>query len=191
MLERLKIPFFIVAGVVAIAGVVALLGYQPPLVAVTLIPPPPTATPPPIQVYVTGAVYVPERTYTLPPGARIGAAVEAAGGLLPEADKTALNLAALLRDGEKVHIRRVGEIAAAAESTAGGDAAPTPGGKVKINSATAEELEVLPGVGPALAKAILDHRAKIGRFNTMGDLDAVPGVGPSRIAQWEGLIDFE
>jgi competence protein ComEA len=186
MLERLKIPLFIAAALAALAGVIALLSYQPPLVAVTLIPPPPTATPAPIQVYVTGAVHAPDRIYALPPGARVAAAIEAAGGLLPEADKGTLNLAALLRDGEKVHIKRLGEPAAAATN-----ANIASGGKVKINMATAEELETLPGVGPALAKAILDHRAKVGRFNTMGDLDSVPGVGPSKIAQWEGLIDFE
>jgi competence protein ComEA len=187
VLERFKYPIFAALALALTAGVLALLTSQPPTMTITILPPPPTATPGPLRVYITGAVARPNVLLTLPPGSRQQDAIEAAGGLTAEADLAALNLALPLRDGEKVHIPG----AAAAASGAQALTAGTPTALIRINYASALELEALPGVGPSLAQTIIAHRAAHGPFRNFADLDAVRGVGPARLAQWANLISFE
>lgn len=142
-----------------------------------------------LVVHVVGAVRRPG-LYRLREGARVAAAVAHAGGSVSEADLAALNLAAPLVDGTQVFVPLR---AAAAVSGAGGP--PAPGGvvagvglKLSLSSATADDLDELPGVGPVTAQKILDYRAAHGPFGSVDDLDAVPGIGPTRIEQLRDLV---
>ena len=183
------IAFFVVA-IAIVGGIVLLLITRPQPVQITIHPPlptgtpAPTATPAPLTVYVTGAVDQPETLHTLPPGSRVMDAIDAAGGLTDAADLEGVNLAAFLHDGDQVHVPPINE-----EQTA----LPTPSGGtvIHINTATLEELDTLPGIGPALAQAIIDYRETNGMFASMEDLDAVSGIGPALMQQLEGLIAFD
>lgn len=120
-----------------------------------------------ILIHVTGAVHRPG-VYTLREGDRVFAAIEAAGGCLPEGDPHALNLAEPLYDGRRITVPVVGE------SLAGGSTASN---KININIATATELEKLPGIGFAKAAAIVSFRDNNGPFLTVDELAGVPGIG--------------
>jgi competence protein ComEA len=140
----------------------------------------------PLVVHVAGAVVGPG-VYQLHATGRVIDAVTAAGGPTADADLDGLNLAAGLADGQRVYVPRVGEVDPA-EVASGGSAAPadTGGGvergPVNVNTATAAELESLPGVGPATAAAIVDERTRNGSFASVDDLERVPGIGPAKLA---------
>jgi competence protein ComEA len=138
-----------------------------------------------IVVHVAGAVQTPG-VVELPAGSRIHEAVEAAGGGLPDADLNRLNLAAVLTDGQKVHVPLAGEqLSADSGKDTEGDAGPGSGAAAKdridLNTASAEELGTLPRVGPVLAQRIVDWRKEHGNFKTVEELDAVDGVGPKML----------
>ncbi len=137
-----------------------------------------------VIVHVDGAVGVPG-VYELEAGARVGEAVDAAGGLADDADTSTLNLAAEVADGEKVYVPHEGEAAPAegGEEATGGAAA-----LVNINTAGVEELDELPGVGEATARAIVEDRETNGPFSTPEDLMRVSGIGEKKFARLEGLI---
>lgn len=137
-----------------------------------------TAAPPDVLAHAAGAVRSPG-VYRLDPAARVADLVDAAGGALEDGDLDRLNLAAPLTDGERVYVPRLGE--PVPEVGTGGGAAEEAGRPVDVNTAGAEELEVLPGVGPATAKAILDERERRGRFATVDDLLDVRGIGPAKL----------
>jgi competence protein ComEA len=120
---------------------------------------------------------------TLPTGARVAEAVDAAGGLLPEADPASVNLAALVTDGEQIVVGAPGASAAAAPAAG---TAPM-GGRLNLNTAGVAELDALPGVGPVLAQRIVDHR-KRGPFTSVDELDDVPGIGPAIAAELAELV---
>lgn len=130
-------------------------------------------------VSVVGRVHHPGLV-TLEPGARVADAVAAAGGLLPGADPASLNLAALVTDGQQIAVGVPG-----APSDAGGQSASSSGGggPVNLNSATAADLDALPGIGPVLAQRIVDYRLQQGPFTSVDQLDDVPGIGPALFAQ--------
>jgi competence protein ComEA len=134
-----------------------------------------------LVVDVAGAVRRPG-LYRLRQGARVADAVARAGGLTRHADRTLINLAAPLADCEQVLASAQGGGAAAA--AAGGGAPPAP---VHLNSAGAEELDSLPGVGPVTAQKIVAYRAQHGPFTSLDGLDAIPGIGPARIESLKGL----
>lgn len=150
---------------------------------------PSSTTPSALVVHVAGAVVAPG-VYELPAGARVDGAVAAAGGPLADADPSALNLAAPLLDGERVYVPRVGEaIPPPAVVAAGADAgSAAPAGPVDLNRAAVAELDELPGVGPATAQAIVDHRQEHGPFATVDDLEAVRGIGPAKLAAIRDLV---
>ena len=139
-----------------------------------------------LVVHVVGEVRRPG-LYRLPDGARIADAVRRAGGARRRADLAALNLAAPLVDGVQVLVpARVAEgTAPGATSGVGGK---RPVGPLSLSSATIEELDELPGVGPITAQKIVDYRAEHGPFGSVDDLDAVPGIGPTRIEQLRELV---
>jgi competence protein ComEA len=136
-------------------------------------------------VHVAGAVHEPG-VYRLRAGERVKDALERAGGPRNGADLNAVNLAAKVADGQQVVVPRRGAGGAVAATgtgspagTDGGGAAPPP---VSLNSATAEQLDTLDGVGPATAQKILQWRQQNGGFRSIDDLAEVPGIGPKRLA---------
>jgi competence protein ComEA len=139
-----------------------------------------------VVVHVAGAVTKPG-VVELDGGARVIDAIEAAGGGVPDADLDRLNLAAKLVDGQRVLVQRVGEPAAPSTpgSTGTGDPSADPsagGGVLDLNTATALQLEELPGIGPALAAAILEERDRRGGFRSVNELRDVRGIGEQRFA---------
>ena len=126
--------------------------------------------------------------YRLRDGARIADAVVARAALA-EADLAGLNLAAPLVDGIQVLVpsRVTAAAAVVAAARTRGEVARS-GRAVSLSSATVEELDELPGVGPITAQKILDYRAEHGPFASVDDLDAVPGIGPTRIEQLRDLV---
>lgn len=122
------------------------------------------------QVHVTGAVETPG-LYVLEAGARVQDAIEKAGGLVDGAIESSVNLARLLSDGEQIVVLH--------ESQLVGDAS----GFLSLNRADANQLEELPGIGPATAKKIVDFRNSIGSFSSVEQLLEVPGIGPKLFEQ--------
>lgn len=137
-------------------------------------------------VHVTGAVAAPGLR-TLPPGARVGDAVAAAGGALPDATLERVNLARPVADGEQVHVPRVGEDAPPPSATGAASQGILPDGRVDLNRATPEELATLPGIGPARAAAIVAAREER-PFAEPGDLRRVPGIGEATFQRLAPLI---
>jgi competence protein ComEA len=147
----------------------------------------PEASPSPtgqVVVHVSGQVTTPG-VYELPEGSRVQDAIGAAGGALGEADANALNLAAVLADGQKITVPKPGEAVPAAGGGTAADSGGTPA-KVNLNHATQAQLEELPGVGPVLAQRILTHRQTKGRFTSPRQLLEVSGFGPKK---YESLKD--
>ncbi|MFC7242334.1 helix-hairpin-helix domain-containing protein [Catellatospora aurea] len=136
-----------------------------------------------LVVAVTGRVRKPGLV-RLPPGARVADAIEAAGGVLPDTDLSAVNLARKVTDGELIAIGVPGMAGAEAPAAGAGPGA----GPVNLNTATLAQLDALPGVGPVLAQRILDHRARHGDFRSVGDLRQVEGIGESKFAQLKDLV---
>jgi competence protein ComEA len=130
----------------------------------------------PVVVHVVGAVRHPG-VYRLPAGSRTRDAVRRAGGAGRHADLGGLNLATRLADGEQVRVPQRAPPAAAA----GGTAADGPAAIVHLNSASAEQLDALDGIGPALAQRIVDYRDAHGGFGSIDELDEVSGIGPVRL----------
>ena len=144
-----------------------------------------TTTAATVVAHAAGAVLHPG-VYELRSGARVTDLLDAAGGPAPGADVDRLNLAALVTDGERVYVPRIGEAVVAAEvGASSGDVASGP---LDLNTATMEQLDALPGVGPATAKAILDERTRRGRFRSVDDLLDVRGIGPAKLDALRDLV---
>ena len=135
-----------------------------------------------VVVDVVGAVRRPG-LYRLAQGSRIADALARAGGATARADLAQVNLAAPLADGEQVVVPRRGAGVAAGSGSVAGAAAP-----VQLSTATLEQLDSLPGVGPVTAQKILDYRQQHGAFHSVDELDAVPGIGPKRLEQLHELV---
>lgn len=136
-----------------------------------------------VTVHAAGAVITPG-VYRLSSGSRVSDLLAAAGGATPDADLDQLNLAARLADGERILVPRRGEVVPAAAGTAPGQAPA----KVDLNTATAEELDKLPGIGPATAEAIIRHRETRGRFRSVTELLEVRGIGEAKLEQLRPLV---
>ena len=143
-------------------------------------------------VDVDGAVVSPG-VYRLKDGARVAQAIDAAGGLTPDADVTGLNRASKVADGQKIYVPKVGEETVAAGDGADGGAAASSGvgdatGLVNINTASASELQTLSGIGPSMAQSIIDERTQNGAFTSVDDLMHVSGIGEKKFAKIKDCI---
>ena len=167
------------------------------LVSIPPVVSPPVATSPPIAVvHVAGAV-VSSGVYRVDAGARVDEAIRLAGGPTPDADIDVMNLAAIVVDGSRIYVPRVGEpippeVVPTGSSPAGSSGAgPTSSAGpqvVDVNNATIDALDELPGVGPATAAAIVAERERNGPFVGVDDLDRVPGIGPAKLDALRDLV---
>ena len=188
---------------------------EPDLVVETeTVPPPsvpPTPTPKPeIAVHVAGAVKVPG-VYYLATGARIHEAIEKAGGTTDRADVHSLNLAAIIRDGQQIDIPMIRQIPDTKQNTPVSNAAqeytiptstdlsatpqpsmrgatPSDVSRININTATSQELQTLRGIGPAMARRIIEYRQTSGGFSTVDDLTNVKGIGEKTLEKIRASI---
>ncbi len=166
-LERHRTPVIALLAALIVIGGAVLLYRQwalPQSVEIVISPPSPE-----IHVYVEGEVVSPG-VYMLQDGDRVVDAIEAAGGFTADADQGAVNLAAPLRDGDRVHVYRIGDVPQ----------------KVNLNTAEAWLLQSLPGIGETLAQRIIDYRNENGSFQQIEDLKKVEGIGA---ATFENLKD--
>jgi competence protein ComEA len=136
----------------------------------------------PLVVDVEGAVRRPGLVQ-LPHGSRVADALARAGGATSAADRSGVNLAAPVSDGQQVVVPRRGAVGSASSP-----GAAATGGPISLSAATAEQLDSLPGVGPVTAQKIVDYRTEHGAFHSVEELDAIPGIGPARIADLKGLV---
>ncbi len=156
-----------------LAGAILWLTASPPRgEPVALLP---TPTPGSVTVYVSGAVQMPG-VYSLPAGSRVEAAINAAGGFAPGAEQDEINLATLLQDGQQIDVPGV---VVSSHVNAG---------RININTASVEELDALPSIGPTTAQAIVDYRLQHGPFQSIEDIKNVPGIGPATYEQIQNYI---
>lgn len=194
MRNTLYVLLGVMAGFV-LAGTLVFISRAPSGESIALQPAP---TPSPIAVHVIGAVPRPG-LYEFAEGARVQDAIDAAGGLLSSANPNALNLAALLEDGQQLDIpygdgqapESSGNSFELPQSTdeAGGDSSDVSDEElVNINTASLEELDTLPGIGPTTAQKILDYREENGPFSVIEDIQNVSGIGPATFENIKDLI---
>jgi competence protein ComEA len=143
-----------------------------------------------ITVYVTGAVNRPG-VVTLKEGARIGDAVNSCGGVLPTGDAERINMAQVLKDGQKIQVPEKAQAAKAAvadKSKSAKAGSPGDGALVNINTADLQALDALPGVGPSTAQKIIDYRETEGAFQDIADLKKIKGIGEAKFAKLKDKI---
>ena len=184
--RRLGLGAAIVIVLVALAvtvGIGILRGAGAPVESVSVDDAPSTdaAAAPSLYVHVSGAVVAPG-LYVLGESARVVDAIAAAGGFAPDADEAAVNLARPVGDGEQIVVPVVGAAPAPTTGAAAGD------GRVNLNTADAAALDTLPRIGPAMAERIIEWRDANGRFTSVEDLLAVPGIGDKMLESLRDLV---
>jgi competence protein ComEA len=150
-----------------------------------------------VLVQVVGAVHRPGLV-RLPTGSRVADAVRAAGGLTATAQEASVNLARVLVDGEQLLVQRRGRprilpapgpaVGSAGGAAAGSATGGSPTAPVDLNTATLEQLDGLPGIGPVLAQRILDWRTANGRFDSIDELGEVSGIGEAHLSDLRPLV---
>jgi competence protein ComEA len=183
-MQSLKSILYMASGILLglfLAALVWVVSRNPSGEAVTLRPVP---TDKPIVVHITGAVPRPG-VYALPQGARIQDGISAAGGFLAEADKTNINLAQVLDDGEKLDIPYI-EGGSPVLTTPVPEVVTITTELININTASLAELDTLPGIGPTTAQKIIDYRTQNGPFINAEDI--VSGIGPGTYERIKDLI---
>jgi competence protein ComEA len=187
-MQNLKSILYMAAGVLFglfIAVLVWVVARNPSGQAVTLRPVP---TEKPIVVQISGAVPRPG-VYALAQGSRVQDAISAAGGFLAEADKTGINLARALEDGEQLDIPYVeGSSPVILEAPTAVEALPSNAELININIASQAELESLPSIGPTTAQKIIQYREQNGPFLKIEDIINVSGIGPGTYERIKNLI---
>jgi competence protein ComEA len=172
---------FIAVGTLLGAGVLVLVTRPPRGNPITLLPAP---TPAPITVYVSGNVNQ-EGLYSLPAGSRINDAIQAAGGFSPDANNSSINLAEILTDGQQINVPEVNSSAAMDGPTRSIDSTLV---LVDINTASLEQLDTLPNIGPITAQEILAYRNTNGPFESIEEIMEVPGIGQAKFEAIKDLI---
>lgn len=208
-LDRNRHKIFIVLLLIALGGAAIFYTRQPDQSPIEVRPaaaqaattptptPSPTPTPAPVRVYVTGAV-INSDVYFLPHGSIIKDAILAAGGFTPDADLEHINQALELKDQQQIHVPRIGEENAPPpvqggsnnDSSASSDVT-APNGRVNLNTATLEQLDSLPGIGPAIAQRIIDYRENLGGFKTIEEITQVSGIGQATFSKIKDSITVE
>jgi competence protein ComEA len=171
MKTYLNIALGVLIGLLA-AGLIWLAASQPRGEAVTLLP---SLTTRSVTVYISGAVATPG-VYILPEGSRVDDVILLAGGFLPNAEQEGVNLVAMLQDGQQLDV----PVRSAATHVSDG--------RININTATVEELGTLPGIGPTIAKNIVNYRLENGPFQFIQDIQNVSGIGPATYDEIKDLI---
>jgi len=214
-LDRNRNIVFIILSVAALSGVGVFYLRQPAQNPIEILPleasatplptltpsPPPTPTAAPVRVYITGAVANSD-VYFLPQGSIIKDAIAAAGGLTVDADPERINQALELKDQQQIHIPRLGEENPPPPVQGGqdnlhrseennSDAPPPTNGLVNLNTATLEQLDTLPGIGPVIGQRIIDYRESVGKFTTIEEITQVSGIGEATFAKIKDLITVE
>jgi competence protein ComEA len=187
---KIRPALFGLLAVALLAGVVMLIARRPAGQPVEIRPPPPTPTIAPMRVHVSGEVVRPG-VYAFQAGSIVQDAVEAAGGPTGLADLESLNLAAPLAEGQQVFVPAVGEppLPDGESQTFERSSLPSPDARININTATAEELEALPEIGPVMAAKIVAYRTTHGPFETIEDIQDVDGIGPKTFEAIKDLIE--
>jgi competence protein ComEA len=200
MLEDRKVKVFLITLAIALTaglGIKAFVGFKPPPAAVEPVVAPVQDKAQEMVIYVTGAV-VKQGLVKLPIGSRLADALLAAGQA-EDADLSTLNLAEKLKDGQKVVVPRQGTpspgngqaLPPGASPTAPSSIAKAAGSKVNINTASAQELDTLPGIGPAMSERIINYRTEKGSFTKTEELKDVPGIGDKKYAELLPLITVD
>ncbi len=185
-MQNLKSILYLASGILFglfLAALIWVVARSPSGEAVVLRPAP---TEKPVIVYITGAVPRPG-VYALPKDARVQDAISAAGGFLAEAEKSQINLAALLEDGEKLDIPYL-QGASPILATPGPTVIAVTTELININTASLAELDTLPGIGPTTAQKIIDYREQNGPFINTEDIINVSGIGPGTYERLKDLI---
>ena len=174
--------------VLALSGRLVLAGAEdaplPPARAALSATPAPPRT---VVVHVVGAVRRPG-LYELAEGSRVDEAIRKAGGPKPKAALELVNLAAPIADGQQILVPAREDVTASPFAPDPAQSLPT--AKVHLNTATLEQLDALPGIGPVTAQKILDYRTEHGSFQSVDELDAVSGIGPARLEQLKPLVEL-
>jgi len=185
-MQNLKTTLYLASGILFglfLAALVWVVARNPTGEAVILRPVP---TEKPLIVHITGAVPRPG-VYALPLGARVQDGISAAGGFLAEAEKSQINLAALLEDGQKLDIPYI-EGASPVLATPGPTVVAATTELININTASLAELDTLPGIGPTTAQKIIDYREQNGPFISTEDIIDVSGIGSVSYERFKDLI---
>ncbi len=175
---------------ITVSAILFLVTAPPRGESIELLPAP---SPAPIMVHVDGAVIQPG-VYALPRESRVQDAIHAAGGLNPKANRNVINLAAPLQDGDRLVVPEAGTPMAAppmelpGANRSNNSFGSTAGSLVNINTATAEQLQTLPGIGVTRAQDIIDYRQEHGNFTSVEDLKNVKGIGDATFENLKMLI---
>ena len=185
-MQNVRFVLYMAAGILFglfLAALIWVVSRNPTGEAVILRPVP---TERPVIIHISGAVPRPG-VYALPQGARVQDAISAAGGFLAEAEKSQINLAALLEDGEKLEIPFI-EGALPIVATPGPTVVAVTTELININTASAAELDTLPSIGPSLAQRIIEYRDANGPFVSIEDIINVPGIGSGNYERFKDMI---
>ena len=181
-----SVAFGLVVGLL-LAAAVFLVALPPLGQAILLSTPPPPAA---ITVYIDGEVRSPGLV-SLPRQSRVNDAIQAAGGLLSSANPDTINPAAKLNDGDKIHVSSINDTPSPSSRQTKVTPSPAPHFPINVNTASAEELQSLPGIGESKSSAIVAYRQEHGPFKTLEGLMDVPGIGPGIFASIREFISLE